>query len=108
MLFENGRAAAGIVAVGGAVAAVGGGMDWLPGPVAFAVLFVAVALAAVLLWRGVRPRRARAANDPAERVWRRADGPWPPYDRRRSAAADAAVTPSTPTPPAPRDRQPAE
>ena len=78
-------------------------MGWLAAPVALAVLVGGVVLGALLLAFGRRARRARAAETEAvERVWRRADGPWPAYDRRRNA-------PGEPIAPEPqRDRQTAE
>jgi hypothetical protein len=108
MRYENVWVVAGVAALGGAIAAVGGVMGWLPAPVAVAVLLGAAAVGAVLVALRRRARRRRAAAEPPERIWRRADGPWPAYDRRRSAG-----TPGEPALPAAvgepqRDRQPAE
>ena len=109
MRYENVWVVAGVAALGGALAAVGGVMGWLPAPVAVAVLLGAAAAGAVLVALRVRARRARAASEPPERIWRRADGPWPAYDRRRSAGG----APGEPALPAAvgepqRGRQPAE
>ena len=85
MRLGNAKAAAGTAALGctlAAVAAVGG---WSFAGV-LAVVMVAVGLAGLLL---VRPPRAAPTGEDADLMVRRSDGPWPAYDRRRSATVDA-------------------
>jgi hypothetical protein len=91
MLFENAGAAAGAAVIGGVVAAVGAATGWLSGPVSVVVLLGGLVLGALLFAWARRARRVRAAEADAERQWRRADGPWPAYDRRRSVTGDAPL-----------------
>jgi hypothetical protein len=97
MLFEKAGAAAGVAAIGGAVAAVGGGLGWLSGPGALAVLLGGVVLGALFLAWGRRAGRTHPHDESVDRTWRRADGPWPAYDRRRSAPGEP-VAPVAPEP----------
>ena len=94
MSLGNAKAAVGTAALGctlAAVAAVGG---WSLAAV-LAVVMGAVGVAGLLVLRGRRARSSPPAP-PSDLMVRRADGPWPSYDRRRSATADAPAPPARP------------
>ncbi len=101
MSFTKGKAAAAVAAIGVALAALAA----IDGRLSIAGIALAVAAIAGLLYRGRRPAPP-PAPDPY-RALRRADGPWPAYDRRRSAVAITDAVPA-PRDPAARDPQMAD